>query len=278
MFEVWGFEYIFNLGVSLVDVEISDMDFGVLFGFDVMLVLFNWMGMEVVRLIWVDFYQVGFIDIIFNCYYGVLQLVVIEDFDFVLGVSFVDYENEGEFWGVLIFIIEDGSSLYIGFIWEVWEDFNFYGSYSDIYQLQYYLNEDFELLGLVEGCSYELGVKKCFDNNLLISFVVFRIEQENLYEFIEYGDGDGIDDDDYLDDFNYVLYCGVIVDLNGFELEVFGQVLDEWFVQGGFIVLIMDDEVGNEVCIFIFCCMLKLLVDYILLWEEKLKVGVLLRW
>ena len=277
-FEAWGLEHTFNLGVSLADAETSDMDFGALSGFDVMPALPNWTGTEVARPTWADPYQAGFTDITLNRYYGALQLAVTEDFDFVLGASFVDYENEGESWGASTSTTEDGSSPYIGFTWEVWEDLNFYGSYSDIYQPQYYLNEDLEPLGSAEGRSYELGVKKRLDNNLLISFAVFRTEQENLYEFIEYGDGDGIDDDDYSDDFNYALYRGVTVDSNGFELEVSGQVSDEWFVQGGFTALTMDDEAGNEARTFIPRRTLKLLADYTPSWEEKLKAGVSLRW
>ncbi len=62
--------------------------------------------------------------------------------------------------------------------------------------------------GSAEGRGYELGIKKRFKDNMLVSFAVFRTEQENLYEFIKYGDGDDIDDDDYSDDFNYSLYRG----------------------------------------------------------------------
>jgi outer membrane receptor for ferric coprogen and ferric-rhodotorulic acid len=123
-----------------------------------------------------------------------------------------------------------------------------------------------------------MGIKKRFDDNLLVSFAVFRTEQENLYEFIEFGDGDGVDDDDYTDDFNYSIYRGVTVDSNGFELEVSGNVSEEWSIQGGFTALTMDDENGDEARTFIPRKTLKLLADYAPTWNEKLNAGMSVQW
>lgn len=277
-FMAWGLEHTFNLGVSLADAETSDMDFGALSGFDVMPGLPGWNGTEVARPAWAPAYEAGFTDISLNRFYGAMQLAVTEAFELVVGASFVDYENEGESWGASTSTTEDGSSPYLGFTWEVMEDLNLYGSYSDIYQPQYYLNEDLQPLGSAEGRSYEMGLKKRFDNNFLVSLAVFRTEQENLYEFIEYGDGDGIDDDDYSDDFNYALYRGVTVDSNGFELEFSGKMNKEWTLQGGFTVLTMDDENGDEARTFIPRRTIKLLADYSPQWEEKLHAGISVRW
>ncbi|GAB2680662.1 TonB-dependent siderophore receptor [Aliiglaciecola aliphaticivorans] len=277
-FQAWGLEHSFNLGVSLADSETLDFDSGALSGFDVMPSFPGWTGTEVANPDWADPYKAGYTDVTLNRFYGSIQLAVTENFDLILGASFVDYENEGESWGASTSTTEDGSSPYIGFTWEAMDDLNIYASYSDIYQPQYYLNEDLEPLGSAEGRGYELGLKKRFDNNLLVSLALFRTEQENLYEFIEYGDGDGVDDDDYSDDFDYSLYRGVTVDSNGFELEVSGQVSEEWSMQGGLTVLTLDDENGDEARTFIPRKTFKLLADYAPKWNENLNAGVSVRW
>ncbi|GAB3012679.1 TonB-dependent siderophore receptor [Bowmanella dokdonensis] len=277
-FEGWGRLHTFNLGISLADSKTSDLDSGALSGFDVMPPFPGWVGNEVARPAWAEPYEAGFTDISLNRFYGAVQLAVSENVDLVLGASFVDYENEGEAWGASTSTTEDGSSPYLGFTWEVTEDVNLYGSYSDIYQPQYYLNEDLEPLGSAQGSSLEVGVKKRFANNFLVSLALFRTEQENLYEFIEYGDGDGVEDDDYSDDFDYALYQGVTVDSNGIELEVSGKITSEWSLQGGLTLLTMDDKNGEDARTFIPRRTFKLLADYSPDWQEKLNLGVSLRW
>ena len=278
VFQAWGREHTFNVGISLADAETSDLDAGALSGFDVMPALPGWTGTEVALPEWAAPYQAGYTDISLNRFYGSIQLAVTDALDLVLGVSFVDYENEGESWGASTSTTEDGSSPYIGFTWEVLEGLNVYGSYSDIYQPQYYLNEDLQPLGSAEGRSYEMGVKKEFANNFLLTVALFRTEQENLYEFIEYGDGDGVDDDDYSDDFNYALYRGVTVDSNGFEVELSGAITDELSVQGGLTVLSMDEENGDEARTFIPRRTFKMLADYAPVWNEKLNMGLSARY
>lgn len=277
-FMAWGLEHTFNLGISLADAETSDMDFGALTGFEPMPALPGWNGSEIARPQWDLPYEAGFTDISLNRFYGAMQLAVTEAFELVLGASFVDYENEGESWGASTSTTEDGNSPYLGFTWEVMDGLNLYGSYSDIYQPQYYLNEDLQPLGSAEGRSYEMGLKKRFDNNFLVSLAIFRTEQENLYEFLEYGDGDGVDDDDYSDDFTYALYRGVTVDSNGVELEFSGKLNKEWTLQGGFTALTMDDENGDEARTFIPRRTLKLLADYSPEWQENLRAGISVRW
>ena len=277
-FQAWGLEHSFNLGVSLADSETLDLDSGALSGFDEMPALPGWTGTEVANPSWAAPYQAGYTDVTLNRFYGSMQLAVTDNLDLVLGASFVDYDNEGESWDVSTSTSENGASPYIGFTWEATEGLNIYASYSDIYQPQYYLNEDLQPLGSAEGRGYEMGVKKRFDDNLLLSFSVFRTEQENLYEFIEYGDGDGVDDDNYVDDFDYSIYRGVTVDSNGFELEISGKVSEEWSLQGGFTALTMDDENGDEARTFIPRKTLKLLADYAPVWNEKLNAGMSVQW
>ncbi|MCW8091142.1 TonB-dependent siderophore receptor [Alteromonas sp. ASW11-130] len=277
-FNTWGREHTFIVGVSLADAQTSDLDSAAMSGFDVMPAFAGWTGNEVSRPEWAAPTEAGFADIKLNRYYTAMQLSVSDRLDLVLGGSFIDYDNEGEAWGASTSTTEDGTSPYLGFTWEAIDNVNFYASYSDIYQPQYYLNEDIEPLGSAYGRSYEAGVKSRFENNFLISLALFRTEQENLYEFLGYDDGDGVDDEDYSDDFTYALYQGITVASNGFEVEVSGPLNDEWSLIGGLTVLNMRGENGSEARTHIPRRTFKLLADYAPQWNEKLNAGVSVRW
>ncbi len=277
-FYAFGLEHAFNLGISLAKADTEDMSYAAQSGFDAMPALPGWTGTEVIRPQWAAATKSGDTDVNLNRFYGAVQLALFEDLELVLGASFLDYENEGYSWGVPTTTSEDGSSPYLGVTWEAVTGVNVYASYSDIYQPQYYLNEALEPLGSAEGRSYEVGVKTQFENDFLVTLALFKTEQENLYDFVKFGDGDGIDDDDYSDDFNYTMYRGISVDSNGFELEVSGPLTSQWSLQGGFTLLSMEGEHDEKVRTFIPRKTLKLLTDYSPKWEENLNAGLSVRW
>lgn len=277
-FSAWGQQHEFILGLSLADSDSKSMDFGALDGFIAMPAFPGWQGNEVPRPTWDAPFRAAEDDMQLDRLYGSLLLSVTERLKLVLGFSVVDYENEGESWGVSTDSSEDGSSPYVGFTWEVMDGLNLYASYSDIYQPQYYLDESLQPLGSAEGESYEVGLKKLFDNSLVVTLAYFQTEQDNLFEFVEYGDGDGIDDDDFSDDFNYALYRGISVDSEGFELEVAGQVTEELKVQAGYTFLEMEDENGDDARTFIPRNTFKLLLTWAPSWQEDLSMGLSTRW
>lgn len=272
-FDAWGLQHDFNVGISLANRDSSDLDYGALSGFDAMPSFPGWNGDEVARPAWADPYEAGHDDMTLNRIYGSMSLALSESFKLILGASMVDYENEGISWGVSTDSTEDGSSPYIGFTWELADSLNLYGSYSDIYQPQFYLNESLQPLGSAEGESYELGLKKQFDNRLLVSLALFKTEQQNLQEFVGYTDGDGVDDTFYDDDFNYAVYRGIDVDASGFELEVAGQLTEEIRVQAGYTDLDMDEDRP-----FIPRETFKLLASWDPNWNEALSLGASARW
>jgi len=190
----------------------------------------------------------------------------------------VDYENRGVSWGVSTDSDEDGSSPYVGFTWELLDSLNLYASYSDIYQPQYYLDMDLQPLGSAEGKSYEAGLKKQFDSSWLATVAVFKTEQENLQEFVRYGDGDGIDDTDYSDDFDFAMYRGISVDSTGIELEVAGEVAEGLRLQAGYTYLQLEDPNGDETRTFIPRNTFKMLADWRPVWQQRLALGLSARW
>lgn len=277
-FSAWNQDHQFILGLSLADRESDSMDSAALTGFDEMPAFPGWQGNEVPRPTWADPYVAAEGDMSLDRLYGSLLLSMSERIKLILGMSMVDYQNRGTSFGVATDSDEDGGSPYIGFTWEVANDLNLYGSYSDIYQPQYYLDASLQPLGSAEGKSFELGLKKQFGNGLLASLAVFRTEQENLQEFVAYSDGDGIDDTDFSDDFNYAIYRGISVEADGIELEVAGNVTEEMRVQAGFTHLKMQDPAGNEARTFIPRNTFKLLAAWSPQWQPNLNLGATMRW
>ena len=277
-FHAWGQHHEINVGVSLGDRESQSLDSSALTGFVAMPAFPGWTGTEVPRPAWDEPFLAAHDDTALNRFYGSVLLSVTDTFKLILGMSVIDYENEGVSWGVSTDSSEDGSSPYLGFTWEIFQGLNLYASYSDIYQPQYYLDQNLEALGSAEGKSYEAGLKKQFGNKLLASVALFKTEQENLQEFVEYGDGDDIDDTDYSDDFDYSLYRGISVESEGIELEVAGEIADGVTVQAGYTYLTLEDPNGDDVRTFIPRNTFKLLTTWNPGWQENLSLGLSARW
>ncbi|MEQ9565012.1 MAG: TonB-dependent receptor, partial [Pseudomonadales bacterium] len=182
-------------------------------------------------------------------------------------------------WGVSTDSSEKGNSPYVGFTWEVAEGLNAYASYSDIYQPQYELGDDFQPLGSAKGESYEAGLKKRWlDDSLMTTVALFKTEQENLAEFAGYSDGDNIDDTDFSDDFDWALYRGISVEAEGVELEIAGRISDSLTLETGYTQLKMKDPGGNDARTFIPRKTLKMLARWQPVALEGLELGFSTRW
>lgn len=277
-FSALGREHQFNVGVNLADNDESTLDSVALTGFDEMPAYPGWQGNEVPWPTWDSPFEAVMGEMSLNRIYGSLLLSMTDELNLILGMSQVDYESEGESWGVSTDSSEDGGSPYVGFTWEVVNGLNLYGSYSDIYQPQYYLDEDQQPLGSAEGKSLEFGLKKQFSSGLLASLSLFRTEQRNLQEFVRYSDGDDIDDDDFSDDFTFAEYRGINVEADGIELELAGNVTDTLRVQAGYTHLKLEDENGDEARTFIPRNAFKLLANWAPAWQPKLDLGLSARW
>lgn len=277
-FSAFGREHQFNIGVNLADKDHSNLDFAALTGFDTMPAYPGWQGNEVPRPTWGAATEAARDDMALDRVYGSLLLAMTDSLNLIVGMSKVDYENTGVSWGVSTDSSEDGGSPYLGFTWEALSGLNVYGSYSDIYQPQYYLDEDQQPLGSAEGKSYEFGIKQQFDNGLLASVALFRTRQQNLQEFARYSDGDDIDDTDYSDDFTFAEYRGIDAEAEGIEFEVAGQITDALSVQAGYTHLKLEDQNGNDARTFIPRNTLKLLATWAPLWQPKLDLGLSARW
>jgi outer-membrane receptor for ferric coprogen and ferric-rhodotorulic acid len=266
-FTAFGREHQLNLGLSMADSDSGAMQHAALSGFNVMPAFPGWQGNEVLRPAWAAPTQSAQEEMTLNRLYGSVLLSMTDRLNLILGVSKVDYKNRGVSYGVSTDSDEDGGSPYAGFTWELLDNVNVYGSFSDIYKPQYYLNENLQPLGSAEGKSYELGLKKQFDNSMLASVALFKTEQQNLQEFVA-----------YTENFTYALYRGINVEAKGVELEVAGNVTEALRLQAGFTHLALKDPNNNDARTFIPRNSFKLLAAWSPQWPIDLDIGLSMRW
>lgn len=112
---------------------------------------------------------------------------------------------------------------YAGLVYDLNDTWSAYTSYTQIYRPQTSKDADRKLLDPVEGNTYEAGLKAAFyDGRLNASFAVFRIEQDNVAQYVSGFDTDSV----------YRAIAGATT--KGFEAELSGEVLDGWNISAGY--------------------------------------------
>lgn len=125
---------------------------------------------------------------------------------------------------------------YAGLIYDLDDTWSVYTSYTSIYQPQMSKDAERKLLEPVHGDSYEAGLKAEFlDGRLNASFAVFRIEQDNVAEYVS-----GVDTESV-----YRPVQGATT--KGFEVEVAGEVMEGWNLSAGYSYSHTRDAKGDYV-------------------------------
>ncbi|MGF6129196.1 outer membrane receptor for ferric coprogen and ferric-rhodotorulic acid [Pseudomonas frederiksbergensis] len=125
---------------------------------------------------------------------------------------------------------------YAGLIYDLDDTYSLYTSYTTIYQPQMSKDAHRQLLDPVQGDAYEAGIKaEYFGGGLNARFAVFRIEQDNLAEFVSGVDTESI----------YRPVQGATT--KGFEVELAGEVMDDWKLSAGYTYNHTRDAKGDYV-------------------------------
>lgn len=112
---------------------------------------------------------------------------------------------------------------YAGIVYDLNDTWSVYTSYTQIYRPQNSKDADRKLLDPIEGDTYEAGIKAAFyEGRLNASFAAFRIEQDNVAEYVSGFETDSV----------YRPIAGATT--KGFEAELSGEVLDGWNVSAGY--------------------------------------------
>ena len=123
---------------------------------------------------------------------------------------------------------------YAGLVYDLNDTWSAYTSYTQIYRPQTSKDADRKLLDPVEGNTYEAGLKAAFyDGRLNASFAVFRIEQDNVAQYVSGFDTDSV----------YRAIAGATT--KGFEAELAGEVLDGWNISAGYTYQHTRDAAGD---------------------------------
>jgi len=162
---------------------------------------------------------------------------------------------------------------YAGLVYDLDDTYSLYSSYTRIYQPQMSKDAERKLLDPVQGDSYEAGIKaEYFGGRLNASFAVFRIEQDNLAEYVSGVDSESV----------YRAVQGAVT--KGFELELAGEVRDGWNLSAGYSYNHTRDARGDYVYGAILQTtapqqMVRLFSTYRLSGDlEKLTVGAGVNW
>jgi len=128
---------------------------------------------------------------------------------------------------------------YAGLIYDLNENHSVYVSYTDIFKPQDHKDVSGEYLDPIVGKNYETGIKgEYFDKRLNASLSVFRVEQDNVGEATsQFVSG--------TTDYAYEAVDGVVS--KGFEIDINGEITDNWNMGFGIANFEAKDADGNKI-------------------------------
>ncbi|KAA8735726.1 TonB-dependent siderophore receptor [Acinetobacter qingfengensis] len=131
---------------------------------------------------------------------------------------------------------------YAGLVFDFLNNYSWYASYTGIFKPQDKRDSNGTYIDPIKGKSYETGLKAVFfDEKLNASLSIFRTQQDNLAEII---DGEHITINGQQVD----VYRSVDgVTSKGFEIELDGEVTDNWNLSLGVAHFSAKDANGNQV-------------------------------
>lgn len=170
--------------------------------------------------------------------YSVAKFSLADDLKLILGtrVSTWKYNEDNEY-----FTFKNNITPFAGLVYDLNEQHSVYTSYTNIFKPQT-KNKDVngDALDPKEGNSYEVGLKSSFfDDSLNSAISLFRIEQDKLA--VKDGSNVVLSTSDQA----YKLAEGVVS--KGIEIEVSGEINDNWNVDFGLSHYSAKDEEGKVI-------------------------------
>ncbi|QGZ64625.1 TonB-dependent siderophore receptor [Paraburkholderia acidisoli] len=187
----------------------------------------------------------------------------------LLGINYTQAASSGSSDGTGYNQQSSGSAPYVGLTYDLTNQITAYASYTKIFNPQYQLNVENQLLGPARGHSAEAGIKGAFfDNRLNTSFTVYRVRQSNIATEAGFNADTG----------NYY-YSGGSATSEGIEAEIAGQITHDWNVSVGATILRVNDDNGQPTQLFVPRKSAHVSTTWrVPYFDHKLTVGSSLRW
>lgn len=207
------------------------------------------------------------IDLTQRAFYVASRLNILDNLSVLLGARNTKLEQSGISFGGDVQADADETVPYYGITYEIVNDLMLYGSYTEVFKQQTWVNVALQPLGPTMGKSQEAGLKKSFnDERSVLTLAVFSSTQNNYGSFTE-RNSDGV-----------AIYEGVTLDSKGYEIEFSGELFEGLNIGAGYTNVDLENEKGNDIRQFIPSKILKLSSTYSIPQIDGLKIGGVIKW
>ncbi|MGP9799363.1 TonB-dependent siderophore receptor [Rheinheimera sp. NSM] len=199
--------------------------------------------------------------------YLATRLHLTDDLTVLAGARMMSVKQGGYNYGVDASTDADETVPYIGAMYQLNSIFSVYGSYSEVFTPQSFVDAEFNALGVARGEHMELGSKVSLnDGRAIASVALFRSDLNNVGEFA--GVINGVN-----------TYNGLDYSSEGIELELIGSVTDQLNLSMGYTWLnSVEGDAGQQVRTYVPRNLLKLSGVYYPDLAPALSVGASIHW
>ncbi len=166
-----------------------------------------------------------------DSFYLSSRLNITDTLSVLLGARAVKISQDGINYGASQKAAASENVPYLGVTYSPLDKLLFYGSYSEVFKAQSWVDKNLNPLGPVKGDSREVGAKLQLPAGGVISAALFESRQRNFGEFV----GRAADS-------QLALYRGVNIKSRGYEIELAGEVTDGLNLSAGFSYVRVRDE------------------------------------
>ncbi|MFM2476491.1 TonB-dependent siderophore receptor [Celerinatantimonas sp. MCCC 1A17872] len=197
------------------------------------------------------------------------KLTLPANFSLLLGANFSNLQSDGDQYGVAHQYDRNHISPYIGVMYDINDHHTLYASYTDIFNPQYKIDANMQVLDPITGKSYEMGWKGAWrENSLNASVSLFKTQQNNTAESAGFDQSIGA-----------TVYQGVDIESTGFEATLSGRLMRGWQVNAAYTHMFHLQDNDHEAALTYVpreTLMLGSVID--IPWVHGLKTGLNVRW
>jgi outer membrane receptor for ferric coprogen and ferric-rhodotorulic acid len=201
--------------------------------------------------------------------YAGARFSLADDLHLITGARMLSADSNGESYDAPREVRIHGKvTPYAGLVYDLTPEYSLYASYQEIFNPQYYLDNQRRVLAPLEGNSYEAGIKaQLLDKKLNLSAAVFHTRQANVPGASTFDPA-----------VNGYVYDSMSYKSNGLELEASGELAPGLQISGGYTYVYITDDENARARQFIPRHVVTSSMVYRLPMAPKIKVGGSLNW